>query len=166
MGSILYIRKCPPHGGDTLFASMYAAYDALSDRMKAYLDGLTAVHDGEHYRGQYANYGIADKPEYPRAKHPVVRTHPVTGRKALYVGSYVRRFLGMSDEESWPLLDFLNQHATAYEFTYRHRWSPADLGQSLRAAPRDVGLLAAHALRPPCDGQGRPTRLEAYSFIS
>ena len=79
MGSILYIRQSPPMGGDTLFASMYAAYEALSDRMKTYLEGLTAIHDGEHYRGQYANYGIADKPSYPRAEHPVVRTHPVTG---------------------------------------------------------------------------------------
>src|SRR4029078_8197068 len=58
MGSILYIRTCPPRGGDTLFANMYAAYDALSDRMKQYLEGLSAVHDGEaSYRGTYANYG-------------------------------------------------------------------------------------------------------------
>ena len=72
MGSILYIKQCPPHGGDTLFASMYAAYDALSDRMKTYLNGLTAVHDGERvYRGLYANTGVADKPSYPRAEHPV-----------------------------------------------------------------------------------------------
>src|SRR6516162_4978417 len=85
MGSILYIKQCPPRGGDTLFTNMYAAYDALSDRMKIYLDGLTALHDGEHYRGQYANYGIKDKESYPYADHPVVRTHPVTGRKALYV---------------------------------------------------------------------------------
>ena len=86
MGSILYIRQCPPRGGDTLFANMYAAYESLSDRMKAYLDGLTALHDGEQtYRGLYANYGVADRPEYPRAEHPVVRTHPVTGKKALYV---------------------------------------------------------------------------------
>ena len=86
MGSILYIRQCPPRGGDTLFAIMYAAYESLSDRMKAYLDGLTALHDGEAaYRGLYANYGVADKPAYPSAEHPVVRTHPVTGKKALYV---------------------------------------------------------------------------------
>ena len=82
MGSILYIRKCPPRGGDTLFASMYAAYEALSDRMKRYLEGLTAVHDGEDaYRGTYANYGVADKASYPRAEHPVIRTHPVTGKR-------------------------------------------------------------------------------------
>src|SRR5438270_604182 len=68
MGSILYIKQCPPRGGDTLFANMYAAYEALSDRMKTYLNGLTALHDGESiYRGLYANYGVADKPAYPRA---------------------------------------------------------------------------------------------------
>ncbi len=62
MGSILYIKQCPPRGGDTLFANMYAAYEALSDRMKTYLDGLTALHDGEQtYRGLYANYGVADR---------------------------------------------------------------------------------------------------------
>ena len=66
MGSILYIKQCPPRGGDTLFANMYAAYEALSDRMKAYLDGLKAVHDGEAtYRGLYANYGVADSRAIP-----------------------------------------------------------------------------------------------------
>ena len=70
--SILYIRKCPPRGGDTLFANMYAAYEALSDRMKTYLEGLTARHDGEHYRGQYANYGVKDKPRAIRA--PITRS--------------------------------------------------------------------------------------------
>src|SRR5580698_10510925 len=85
MGSILYIKQCPPRGGDTLFANMYAAYEALSDRMKTYLEGLTALHDGEAaYRGLYANAGVADKPSYPSAEHPVLRTHPVTGKKALY----------------------------------------------------------------------------------
>src|SRR5712671_279602 len=93
MGSILYIRQCPSKGGDTLFASMYAAYDALSDRMKTYLFGLTARHDGEHYRGQYANFGIADKPSYPFADHPIVRTHPVTGKKSLYVNKGFTRYI-------------------------------------------------------------------------
>jgi taurine dioxygenase len=123
MGSILYIRQCPPHGGDTLFASMYAAYDALSDRMKAYLDGLQAVHDGEHYRGQYANYGIADKLEYPRAEHPVVRTHPVTGRKALYVNKgFTRRLLGIPLDESDGILNYLYEHMANPLFQCRFRW--------------------------------------------
>ena len=71
LGSILYIKECPAQGGDTLFANMFAAYEALSDRMKTYLDGLVAVHDGElNYRGTYANFGVQDKPAYPRAGHP------------------------------------------------------------------------------------------------
>jgi taurine dioxygenase len=123
MGSILYLRKCPPRGGDTLFASMYAAYDALSERMKGYLDGLTAEHTGEHYRGQYANYGIADKPEYPRAEHPVVRTHPVTGRKALYVNKgFTRRIIGVPLDESEAILNYLYEHMANPLFQCRFRW--------------------------------------------
>ena len=122
MGSILYIRRCPPRGGDTLFASMYAAYEALSERMKSYLDGLAAVHDGEDvYRGLYA--GVADKPRYPRAEHPVVRTHPVTGRKALYVNrGFTRRILGVPLDESQAVLEYLYQHAANPLFQCRFRW--------------------------------------------
>ena len=108
MGSILYIKQCPPRGGDTLFASMYAAYEALSDRMKSYLTGMAAVHDGEEfYRGTYKNLGVEDKPVYPRAEHPVIRTHPVTGRKALYVNrGFTKRILGVPRtraRRSWPI---------------------------------------------------------------
>ena len=125
MGSILYIRQFPPHGGDTLFANMYAAYEALSDRMKTYLDGLTARHNGEHYRGQYANYGVADKPSYPFADHPVVRTHPVTGRKALFInGNFTTRINGLSRLESDALLQMLCRHAEIPEFQCRFRWQP------------------------------------------
>ena len=125
MGSILYIRQCPPKGGDTLFASMYAAYEALSDRMKAYLDGLTAFHDGaDVYRGLYANFGVADKPAYPSAEHPVVRTHPVTGQKALYVNrGFTRRILGVPRDESDAILAYLYQHAENPLFQCRFRWS-------------------------------------------
>src|SRR6201986_4847105 len=109
MGSILYIKQCPPHGGDTLFASMYAAYEALSDRMKAYLDGLTALHDGEeNYRGTYKNLAVTGKPDSPSADHPVVRTHPVTGRKALYVNrGCPRRLIGVPRDESSAILSYL-----------------------------------------------------------
>ena len=125
MGSILYIRQTPPKGGDTLFASMYAAYEALSDRMKAYLDGLTAFHDGaDVYRGLYANFGVADKPAYPSAEHPVVRTHPVTGQKALYVNrGFTRRILGLPRDESDAVLAYLYQHAENPLFQCRFRWS-------------------------------------------
>lgn len=124
MGSILYIRECPPSGGDTLFASMYAAYEALSDRMKSYLAGLSAVHDGEPtYRGTYANYGIADKPTYPRAEHPVVRTHPVTGKKALYVNrGFTTHLVGLPRDESDAVLRYLFDHAENPLFQCRFRW--------------------------------------------
>ena len=123
MGSILYIRTCPPKGGDTLFASMYAAYEALSPRMKTYLDGLTALHTGEHYRGMYANFGVADKPSYPQAEHPVVRTHPVTGKKALYVNKgFTRRILGIPRDESEAVLRYLFEHMANPLFQCRFRW--------------------------------------------
>jgi taurine dioxygenase len=125
MGSILYIRQCPPAGGDTLFASMYAAYEALSDRMKAYLDGLTAVHDGEPvYRGLYSDLGVADKPQYPRAEHPVIRTHPVTGRKALYVNrGFTTRINGIPRDESDGILRYLFEHMENPLFQCRFRWT-------------------------------------------
>ncbi len=125
MGSILYIRTCPPRGGDTLFASMYAAYEALSDRMKRYVEGLTAIHDGEElYRGTYANFGIADKPNYPCAEHPVIRTHPVTGRKALYVNrGFTKRIVGLARDESSAILHYLWDHAENPLFQCRFRWS-------------------------------------------
>ena len=125
MGSILYIRQSPPRGGDTLFANMYAAYDALSDRMKTYLDGLTALHDGEStYRGLYANYGVADRPAYPRAEHPIVRTHPVTGKKALYVNrGFTRHIVGIPRDESDAMLAYLYQHMENPLFQCRFRWS-------------------------------------------
>ncbi|ODT87256.1 TauD/TfdA family dioxygenase [Phenylobacterium sp. SCN 70-31] len=126
MGSILLIRECPPEGGDTLFANMYAAYDALSDRMKAHLEGLTAVHDGEHvYRGLYANLGVADKPTYPRAIHPVVRTHPWTGRRSLYVNpAFTTSIVGLPRDESDALLRYLYQHLQHPLFQCRFRWEP------------------------------------------
>ncbi len=124
MGSILYIKQCPPRGGDTLFANMYAAYEALSDRMKAYLEGLVAVHDGEPvYRGLYSNLGVADKPVYPRAEHPVVRTHPVTGRRALYVNrGFTTRILGVPNDESAAILGYLFDHVEDELFQCRFRW--------------------------------------------
>jgi len=126
LGSMLYNHTVPPDGGgDTMFASMYAAYDALSERMKAYLDGLTALHDGEStYRGLYANYGVADRPAYPRAEHPVVRTHPVTGKKALYVNSgFTRHIIGIPEDESRAMLKYLYQHMENPLFQCRFRWS-------------------------------------------
>ena len=124
MGSVLYIKTCPPLGGDTLFASMYAAYEALSDRMKRYLEGLTAIHDGEGYRGQYANFGVEDKQSYPRAEHPIIRTHPVTGKKALYVNrGFTRRIVGIPSDESDGILRYLYDHAENPLFQCRFKWA-------------------------------------------
>lgn len=124
LGSILYIKECPPRGGDTLFVNMYAAYDALSDRMKTYLNGLRAVHDGEeNYRGTYANFGVKDKPTYPRAVHPVIRTHPVTGKKALFVNKgFTRRILDIPADESTGILAYLYEHSANPLFQCRFRW--------------------------------------------
>lgn len=125
MGSILHLRTVPPVGGDTLFASMYAAYDALSERMKAYLDGLTATHEGEHvYRSRYRHQGIDDTGRtYPKAVHPVVVRHPVTGRNVLFVNSaFTTRINKLPREESETVLAFLCQHAAKPDFQVRFRW--------------------------------------------
>ena len=125
LGSILYAREVPPYGGDTLFSNMYLAYESLSDGMRAMLDGLVGVHESgepkgfsEGYRRMHPRAGIACSTE-----HPVVRTHPKTGRKALYVnGDYTHRFKDMTVEESQPLIKFLFVHAARPEFTCRFRW--------------------------------------------
>ena len=122
MGSILYLTEIPETGGDTLFASMYAAYDRLSDPMKLFLEGLTATHDGEPvYRGRFG-YTPGEK-GFPQADHPVIRTHPVTGRKALFVnGNFTMRINGLSKLESDALLQMLCRHAETPEFQCRFRW--------------------------------------------
>ncbi len=122
MGSILYMHELPPVGGDTLFASMYAAYDALSEPMKRFLEPLTARHEGEHvYRGRY---GLDDKGKaFPRAEHPVIRTHPVSGRKALFVnGGFTTRIVQLARSESDAILQFLYHHIETPEFHCRFRW--------------------------------------------
>jgi taurine dioxygenase len=122
MGSMLYMHELPPVGGDTLFASMYAAYDALSEPMKRFLEPLTAMHEGEHvYRGRY---GIDETGTvYPKAEHPVVRTHPVSGRKALYVNrGFTTKIVPLKRPESDALLQFLYRHIEVPEFQCRFRW--------------------------------------------
>jgi taurine dioxygenase len=136
MGSMLYAREVPTTGGDTLFASMYAAYDALSDGLKATLDGLKAFHSSRHVfgaaadarrgdlRGRIGNAELATQD----AVHPVVIGHPETGRKALFVNpGFTLRFDGWTDEESRPLLDYLYRHAVRPEFTIRFHWREGSL---------------------------------------
>jgi alpha-ketoglutarate-dependent taurine dioxygenase len=122
MGSILYMHELPPVGGDTLFASMYAAYEALSEPMKRFLEPLTAMHEGEHvYRGRY---GVNDAGRvFPKAEHPVIRTHPVSGRKALFVnGGFTTRITQLRRAESDAVLRFLYHHVETPEFHCRFRW--------------------------------------------
>lgn len=125
--SILRLEQVPPDGGgDTCFSSMYAAYEGLSDRWQRFLADLTAIHGSEHvYRGRYGITGSLRDGEYPQAEHPVVRTHPETGRKALYVNSgFTTRIRGMKPAESRATLEFLFEHVKSPEFQCRFRWKP------------------------------------------
>jgi taurine dioxygenase len=127
LGTMLQIHRTPGSGGDTLFANMYAAYDALSDKMKGFLEGKTAVHDSERaYRGRYADKGVDDKDAiFPINEHPVVRTHPVSGRQALYVNeTFTSRIRSMTEEESEAILEFLFRHMARPEFQVRFHWEP------------------------------------------
>ena len=129
MGSILYMLEPPSNGGgDTMFANMYAAYDALSEPMKRFLEGLTAIHDGEHvYRGRY-QYTTDPNKVFPRAGHPVVRTHPETGRKALFVNrGFTTRIEGLNENEGRALLAMLYDHAETPEFQCRFKWAPGSV---------------------------------------
>ena len=130
LGTMLQIHILPPCGGDTMFSNMYAAYDALSDAMKTFLDGLSATHASEHiYRGRYADRGQKDSDiAFPSASHPVVRTHPQTGRKALFVNrTFTTRIKELSEEESSAVLKMLFEHAESIQFQIRFRWSKNDV---------------------------------------
>ncbi len=134
LGSVLYALEVPAVGGDTLFGNMYLAYEALSPGLRDLLEGLTAVHcaypsyDPEVMTARNQQPGgmryTDNDPREWTAEHPVVRTHPETGRKALFVNrSYTRRFTDMTEAESWPLLEFLLAHMARPEFTCRFRWA-------------------------------------------
>ncbi len=127
LGSILYLHTVPPSGGDTIFASQSAAYDALSPALQVFLQGLTATHSGERsYRRTNRLLGIDDRDRtFPQAVHPVVRTHPVTGRKALFVNQgFTLHINELTPEESRALLDFLFAHSTKPAFQVRFSWRP------------------------------------------
>lgn len=134
MASMLLAREIPPYGGDTLFANMYLAYETLSDGLRATLDGLRAVNSSARAdisktrEDRVRSDGRSDAPQEYAAEHPVVRTHPETGRKALYVNvAHTARFVGWTERESRPLLEMLFQHQIRPEFTCRFAWQPASI---------------------------------------
>ena len=134
-GTILHAKVTPPVGGDTLYADCYRAYEDLSDTMKRLLDGLVAIHSASL---PYGKEGLFAKETEARTMkilvseeadktwpHPLVRVHPVTRRKALYVSPvYTLGIEGMTRGESAALLGYLYQHMVQGEYVYRHRWSP------------------------------------------
>jgi taurine dioxygenase len=140
MGTMLYAKEVPSAGGDTLFTNQYLAYESLSDGMKAIAGQLRTVCVGDNFK---AAGGMSRKERYARQSsemkvkdpgdvvttsiHPLVRTHPETGRKSIYIGGHVQHFDGMTDEESQPLMDFFMRQSTRPEHTCRVRWQTGTL---------------------------------------
>ena len=130
LGTMLQLHQLPNQGGDTLFASMYAAWEALSAPMQAFLETLSARHESEHvYRGRYSDRNVDDAGKvYPESVHPVVRTHPETGRRALYVNcGFTTAIEGLGKAESKALLNFLFEHIEQERFQVRFKWEVNDM---------------------------------------
>ena len=130
LGTMLQLHILPECGGDTMFANMYMAYEALSNPMQKFLSDLKASHESEHfYRGRYkSESNDENKTEYPSAIHPVIRTHPETGKKAIFVNKFfTTRILGLEPQESKFILDFLFSHIEKTEFQIRYRWNKNDM---------------------------------------
>jgi taurine dioxygenase len=132
MASMLYAVETPPYGGDTLFANQYLAYETLSDGLKRILDGLTGLSTStkaevsKTREDRLRESGVTLKALI--GEHPVVRTHPETRRKALYVNvAHTSHFKDWSEEESAPLLEYLFRHQVRPEFTCRFQWKPGSL---------------------------------------
>jgi taurine dioxygenase len=130
--TMLYALELPPAGGDTGYASMFRAYDALSDGMKALLAPLRVLNVGNQKVPRFTELsGMQEKDPgevQVRGYHPLIRTHPDSGRKALNVGAHSVGIEGLSEEESAPLLEYLYQHGARQEFTCRFRWSEGTVG--------------------------------------
>jgi taurine dioxygenase len=135
MGSLLLCREMPEIGGDTMWANLYLAYESLSDVMQRFLSGQRAIHDYSHAYDTYFAH-LKERPpltaeqraKTPPVEHPMIRTHPVTKREALYVNpGFTTGIVGMPREESQPILDFLFRHSTRPEFLYRHKWRVNDM---------------------------------------
>ena len=134
MGSMLHALEVPPQGGDTLFANQYLAYETLSEPIRRFLDGLTAINMSakadisKTREDMIRNAGDPIQTHDYVSEHPVVRTHPETGRRSLYVNiSHTSHFKDISESESKPILDLLFEHQVRPEFTCRFRWQRGSL---------------------------------------
>ena len=139
--TMLYAKETPAVGGDTMFSSMYKAYDGLSDAMKAMLKDVKTFNVGDRFKNmgggsraeRYAgNKSMAGKVRDPgnqitEAHHPLFRTHPETGRTGLYIGSHTQGFEGMRAEEADPIIDYLRSHSIRPEYLCRFRWEPGSM---------------------------------------
>lgn len=128
LGSLLAGHIVPPEGADTSFADMYRAYDSLPDSLKKRLEGLRAVHSYEYFNQQYSEpANRIQRQDGTEQTHPVVRTHPITGRKAMYAPkSVVPYIVGLEPDESRALIEELHDRCFRPEFVYRHQWSVGD----------------------------------------
>lgn len=154
MATMLYALEVPPVGGDTLFANMHMAYESLSSGMQRLLEGLTAVNSaGKDIAAATRADRIRERPgdvgdSVPTAEHPLVRTHPETGLKALYVNpGHTVRIGGLSEPESAPILDYLYAHQTRAEFTCRFRWRVGSLAFWDNRAAQHYPLNDYHGFR-------------------
>ena len=131
MASLLYALEVPPEGGETGFANMYLAYQTLPSKLKAAVEGRMLKHDSTYNSAGELRRGfkeVSDPREAPGAVHPIVRVHPDTGRKALFLGRRRNGYIeGLPLEESEVLLDALWAHATRDDFTWYQEWQPGDL---------------------------------------
>ena len=130
LGTMLQLHILPETGGDTMFSDMYSAYNELSNKYKSLLDGLIAIHESEHlYSGRYEDRGVnRDNIKTPVANHPLIRTHPVTGKKAIYVNrTFTTGIEGMNKDESSSILEFLFNHCEHVNFQIRYRWNKNDM---------------------------------------
>ena len=130
LGTMLQIHILPETGGDTMFSDMYSAYNELSNKYKSLLDGLIAIHESEHlYSGRYEDRGVnKDNIKTPVANHPLIRTHPITGKKAIYVNrTFTTGIEGMNKNESSSILEFLFEHCEHVNFQIRYRWNKNDM---------------------------------------
>jgi taurine dioxygenase len=128
LATILHAVTMPPDGGDTCFANMYAAYEALSPVDKSALDGLRVIHSWELSLAKHGRQATPDEiRDAPPMSHPLVRVHPDSGRKCLFMGEHASHIDGWPIEDGRALLARLEEHATEERFIYRHHWRPGDL---------------------------------------